>query len=218
MPSIGNAPTYVDNAGRIREAQGVFGAGSDAATPGYVIASGRTPRVTASISVPADATTFAIGDHIANSMTGASVTPMTFTIGRGSGRISGARVTVTAASGTIVLPAFDLLIFRPVTSIPFAAGSYPANNAALNVSAAAMDELVAVIPFTASAWRNQAGGATAVGSAVYQPGVPVTRPYAPFDLTGLATQTLVGIVQAQSAWAPGAVAQTLRFALDTDAD
>ena len=218
MADLGDAPTFTDNSGRKREAMGVFGAGSDDANPLFVTASGRTPRVTASISVPADATTFAIGDHIANSMTGALVTPMLFSVGRASGRISGARATVRAASGTIVLPAFDLLLFRPATNIPFAAGSFPANNAALNISGDAMDELVAVIPFSASLWRNQAGGATAAGSAVYQPGVPVLRPFAPFNFDGLATQNLVGIVQAQSAWAPGNVAQTLRFALDTDAD
>ena len=98
MSDLGDAPTFTDNSGRVREAMGVFGAGSSATNPGFVTASGRTPRVTASISVPADATTFAIGDHIANSMTGSSVTPMTFTIGRPSGRISGARATLRPAS------------------------------------------------------------------------------------------------------------------------
>lgn len=178
---------------------------------------GTTPRVTASISKPADATAYTAGDHIAGSLTANLVEPMLFNMPRPSGRITGARAVVTAASGTVVFPAFDLLLFRPEANIPFAAAGYPADNGAMEISAAAMRELVAVIPFSASLWRNRAGAQAAAGLVGYQPGVPVLRPFAPFNLTGLSVQALRGVVQAQS-WNPGNVAYTIDFALDADLD
>src|SRR6476620_12777440 len=106
---------------------------------------GITPRVTATYARPADNTAYSIGDLIGNSGTANLVVPISFTVARaagGSGRLTGCRAVVSAASGTIVLPAFDLLLFRPEASIPFAAAGYPADNAALNVSLAAMKEKV----------------------------------------------------------------------------
>lgn len=184
--------------------------------------SGSTPRVTATLTRAADATQYGIGDIIANSTTAASVVPITFTVARisgGSGRITGCRCTVEAASGTIVLPAFDLLLFRPETGIPFAAAGYPADNAVLNVSAAAMRDLVAVMSFSSSAWRNQAGGLTAAGPAIYQSVLLSSgRPFAPFNLASIPSTTVLGILQAQNTWNPGAVVQTIHFALDVDQD
>jgi hypothetical protein len=184
---------------------------------------GHTPRVSGSVARPADATTYAPGDIIGNSLTAASVVPITFAgaarVTNGSGRISGARCVVTAASGTIVLPKFDLLVFRPASGVPFAAGGYPADNAALNVSSAAMREIVAIFSFLDTGWRNQAGGATAAGDHAYQAATIASgRPYAPFNLAGLASADLLGLVQAQSAWAPGAVVNSIDFVLDVDQD
>lgn len=184
---------------------------------------GSTPRVTAQIARPADNTAYSIGDMIANSATAASVVPITFAsaarITNGSGRITGCRCTLTAASGTIVLPKFDLLIFRPATSIPFAAGSYPADNAALNVSAAAFKELVAIFSFLDTGWRNQAGGATAAGDHVYQAVTLASgRIYAPFNLASLSSADLLGIMQAQNTWTPTGIVNTFDFALDVDQD
>lgn len=178
---------------------------------------GTTPRVTAQIIKPADATAYAAGDHIAGSLTASAVQPLLFNMPRPSGRITGARAVVTAASGTVVFPAFDLLLFRPEADIPFAANGYPADNGAMEISPAAFRELVAVIPFSASLWRNRAGAQTAAGLVGYQPGVPVLRPFAPFNLTGLSVQALRGVVQAQS-WTPGSVGYTIDFALDADLD
>lgn len=183
---------------------------------------GSTPRVTATLTRAADATQYGIGDLIANSTTAASVVPITFTVARisgGSGRITGCRCTVEAASGTIVLPAFDLLLFRPETGIPFAAAGYPADNAVLNVTADAFRELVAVMSFSASGWRNQAGGATAAGTGIYQSVLLASgRPFAPFNLASIPSSTVLGILQAQNTWNPGAVVQTIHFALDVDQD
>jgi hypothetical protein len=189
---------------------------------GTISAGGFTPRVTATLTRPSDATQYAIGDLIGNSGTANLVVPISFTVARaagGSGRITGARCVVAAASATIVLPAFDLLLFRPESGIPFAAAGYPADNAALNVSAAAMAEKVGIMAFSATGWRNQAGGATAAGPAVYQSVVLSSgRPYAPFNLASCGGSVVLGLLQAQNTWNPGAVVQTISLALDVDQD
>lgn len=185
---------------------------------GYPVkVSGTTPRITASFDRPADATTYAVGDLIANSTTAANVVPLTFTISADSGRLTGCRSTVTAASGTIVLPAFDLILFRPAANIPFAAGGYPADNAALNISSAAYNQVVAIFQFNSTSWRNQAGGSTAAGGVIYQAQSLASRNVAPFNVSGL-SQTILGLVQAQNAWAPTAIVNTISFALDADLD
>ncbi len=198
--------------------------GIDQTTPGTtneVTASGFTPGVTATYARPADNTAYSIGDLIGNSGTANLVVPISFTVARaagGSGRITGCRCVVTAASGTIVLPAFDLLLFRPEASIPFAAAGYPADNAALVVSAAAMLQLVAVLSFSATAWRNQAGGATAVGTGIFQTAGIIGRPYAPFNLASCGGQAVLGLMQAQNTWTPTGVVNTFDLALDVDQD
>lgn len=180
-------------------------------------------RVTGTITRPADNTAYAAGDMIGNSTTAASVTPITFSRAAmedgGSGRLTGVRCVVAPASGSLIITnlAFDLLIFRPGTDIPFAAGSYPADNAAMTISAAAMRELVAIFSFNASNWRSPAGSISVAGAAGYQ---AVTlnsgRPYAPFDLTTLHTANLVGVLQAQAAWTPTGIANQFDFALDIE--
>lgn len=192
-----------------------------ASNQSVITTGGTTPYVTATMSRPAEGTQYAIGDIIANSGTGASVVPITFTVARisgGSGIISGAQCTVTAASGTIVLPAFDLLLFRPTTNIPFAAGSYPADNAALNVSSAAMIQLVAIFSFSSTGWRNQAGGATAAGANIYQAVALATRPYAPFNLAAIPATTVLGLLQAQNTWNPTAIVNAFDFTLNVSQD
>lgn len=189
-----------------------------------------TPSITATYDKPADATQYALGDIIGNSLTAASVTPITFAnavrFANGSGRLNSCRCVVTAASGTIVLPAFDLLVFVPAGGvIPAAAGAYPADNAVFNVSSAAMAQLVGVFSFAADAWRNQAGGATAAGAAIWQaPKLAGNRVSAPFSLDGVsnldgsACTSLVGVMQAQNTWNPGAVAQNFAFTLGVEQD
>lgn len=189
---------------------------------GTVSSGGFTPRVTATYARPADNTAYSVGDLIGNSGTANLVVPISFTVGRlsggGSGRITGARCVVTAASGTIVLPAFDLLLFRPESNIPFAAAGYPADNAALNVTSAAMLQLVGVLAFSSTNWRNQAGGSTAAGTQIYQATGFVNRPYAPFNLDTTALQTILGLLQAQNTWTPTGVVNTFDIALDVDQD
>ena len=206
----------------LRDSSGAAVPTGSATSPIVVV--GTTPRLSASYTRAADATgAYADGDMIGNTTTAASVVPITWTLSRASGRITGARCTLAAASGTIVLPAFDLLLFRPEANLPFAAGSYPADNAALNITAAAMRELVGVLSFTATGWRNQAGANTAAGGHVWQRSTfamgPSGAAFVPFNLTGLAAgNVLRGIMQARSTWNPGNVAQQFDFVLDADLD
>lgn len=187
-------------------------------------AGGTSPRISASFSRPADNTAYAAGDAIANSTTASAVIPIKFPLPRPSGFVTGCRAVVAPASGNLVITAlaFDLLLFRPEASIPFAAGSYAADNAALAVSAAAMRHLITVFSFTASLWRNPAGGLTA-GVAGYQEQVNASgRTAAFFNVEGLNTAGreadwyLLGLLQAQGAWTPTGVVNQFDFALDAD--
>jgi hypothetical protein len=48
--------------------------------------------------------------------------------------------------------------------------------------------------------------------------MPDVRPYASFNLASIPGTTLLGILQAQNTWNPGAVAQQFDFALDIEQD
>ena len=189
-----------------------------------VVAGGRTPRLTATYTRAADATQYQAGDLIGNTTTSANVVPITWDVGsNGSGRVTGCRVVVAAASGTVVLTnlAVDLYLFRPATNIPFAAGSYPADNAAINLTAAAHRELLGIFSFPNAGWRNQVGANSAAGAFLNQEAAVngvYGRPYAPFNFSGLSATTIRGLMVAQAAWNPGNVAQQFDFALDVDLD
>lgn len=177
--------------------------------------------VSANFSRPADNTAYAAGDAIANSTTGSQVVPITFPLQRPSGRITGCRAVVTPASGNLVITAlkFDLLLFKPESNIPFAAGSYAADNAALAITAAAFREIVGVLPFLADAWRNPAGGLTA-GATGYQDVKPSARTIAgmPFYIGSTSSWSLLGVVQAQDAWTPTGIINRFDFTLDVEYD
>jgi hypothetical protein len=183
---------------------------------------GYSPRVTATFTRPADNTAYQAGDIIANSLTASLVVPLTFQAARvsgGSGRLTGCRAVVAPASGNLVIAnlAFDLLVFRAAADTPFAAAGYPADNAQMTVTAAALRELVAVFPFPAAGWRSGLGSVTAAGAAGWQAVLLSSgRNYAPFNLASIPSQNLVGVVQAQAAWAPTGVANTFDFALDVE--
>lgn len=187
--------------------------------PGNPISVGITPRLTATLSRPADNTAYSAGDIIANSGTANLVVPVAFTPGRNSGRITGCRCVVTPASGNLVITAldFELLLFRSNSNIPFAAAGYPADNAALLLTAAAFRELIAAFKFSAGNWRNPAGTLVA-GITGYQAVTPnSTRVIDPFNIAGLAG-TILGVVQVLSAWTPTGIVNQFDFALDADLD
>lgn len=175
-------------------------------------------RLTANFSRPADNTAYQSGDAIANSGTGSAVVPMTFTLPAAlrQGILTGARCTVAPASGNLVITAldFDLLLFRPSTDIPFAAGSFTADNAQMSISAAAMRELVGVFTFAAGAWRNPLGALTA-STVGWQAVAPTSRTRYPFNVGELGA-SLIGVVQAKGAWTPTGVINRFDFALDCE--
>lgn len=180
---------------------------------------------------PSDATAYTAGDIIGNSLTAGQVTPITFANAarrtpdaagavKASGRIVSARCVVAPASSVVIIAAFDfdLLIFRPGTSIPLAAAGYPADNAALVLTAAAQKELICIIPFVATAWRSGAGSVSAGGATGRQKAVPSVVSPSRFDLSGLTSPNLVAVMQAKSAWTPGAVVNTFDFVLAVEND
>jgi len=172
-------------------------------------------HLTANFSRPADNNAYQSGDAIANSTTGSAVVPLTFSLpSERQGKLLGARCTVAPASGNLVITAldFDLLIFRPVTSIPFAAGSFPADNAAMSITTEDFRELVGVFTFAAGAWRNPLGALTA-STVGFQAVAPTTRSSYPVNV-GDAGGSLIGVVQAKGAWTPTGVVNRFDFVLD----
>lgn len=175
-------------------------------------------QLAASFSRPADNTAYATGDAIANSTTGASVVPLTFNLpGERQGKLLSARCVATPASGNLVITAldFDLLIFRPVSNIPFAAAGFAADNAQMSISAAAMRELVGVFTFAAGAWRNPLGALTA-GASGWQAVAATTRTLGyPFNV-GDVGASLVGVVQAKGAWTPTGIVNQFDMTLEVE--
>lgn len=172
----------------------------------------------ANFSRPADNTAYSAGDAIANSATLASVVPLTFVLPSPNGILTGCRCVVAPASSNVVITAldFDLLLFAPATNVPFAAGSFPADNTAMAITAASFRELVATFSFVNSAWRNPAGALTA-GVAGTQAVAPVIA-NARFNLGAYSTTTLIGVVQVLAAWTPLGVANRFDFALSATLD
>jgi hypothetical protein len=149
------------------------------------------------------------------------VVPLEFPLPQGpkSGIVTGCRCVVTPASGNLVITAldFDLLLFRSESSIPFASAGYPADNAAMAITAAAYRDLVATFRFSGALWRNPAGGVTAGVTGFQAQMINNMSPYAPFDLSALSPK-LIGVVQALGAWTPTGVINRFDFALDVDMD
>lgn len=175
--------------------------------------------LTANFTRPADNTAYSAGDAIANSATLASVVPLTWKLPASTnGQIIGCRAVVTPASGSLVITAldFDLLVFRPATDIPFAAGSFPADNTAMAFTAAAYRDLIATFSFVNSAWRGTSGALTA--EALGTQAVAAAFANSCFSVGGLgaanAMTTLIGVVQARAAWTPLGVANRFDFALN----
>lgn len=175
-------------------------------------------RLAANFSRPADNTAYASGDHIANSVTPAAVVPITFPLLPRMGKITGCRAVVTPASGNLVITAldFDLLLFRPAADIPYAAGAFAADNAALVVSAASMRELIGIFSFVNTAWRNPAGALTA-GVTGFQAVAPSVRAVYPYNVDDLPSVAIIGVVQAKGAWTPTGVVNRFDFVLDVEA-
>ena len=186
-----------------------------------VIGWGLQSRATQLVRVQ-DATTYAIGDILTSTPSNWISFPNPLRPGALRGRITGVDCVVECSTGTIALPSFDLLLFEPASNIPFAPGSVPADNAALNITAAAYRNLIGIFRFADTGWRNNAGGSTAAGTVLIQSASaalqPAGKPYVITDQTGTNANEIRGLIQMQNAFNPGAVGYTIDFVLDVDSD
>jgi hypothetical protein len=178
------------------------------------------PRVVAAFTRAADATQYAQKDAVMPN----PAAPMVFDVAGGvnfQGRVTGARMTIAAASGNLVTAnlSLGLYLFRGVTDIPFAGNAYPADNAALTFTEAMLQQLVGVFRFDPTGWDPVDGG---VG---YQTVGLATRPYASFNLDALtqgspaiARPKLNGLIRVEGSvgWNPGNVAQSFQCQLDVE--
>ena len=110
----------------------VWMSGSDV---GASVAQGNAIQAATELTRPNDANPYAIGDAIANSTTAASVTPLQFTVARGTGgagRIIGAQMWVNSATE------FGAMRLHLFNTSPFAAAGFQADNAALALTYTAL--------------------------------------------------------------------------------
>lgn len=179
---------------------------------------------------PGDNTAYAAGDEVSNHATAGSVVRSTFDLtGFTRGRILGASVDITPASGSLVITALnlDLLIFK-TTEVPAAVG----DNVTHPITGEQRRKQVARFLFDDGGWQNQLGAYTAStsGYQVVPVGAPVPlatptlyNPYefaGCFDFTGdKATQrSLTAVIQALAAWTPTGVVNTFGIRLTIDAE
>lgn len=131
-------------------------------------------RATATLTRPADTAAYAAGDLIAVSTTAASVTPLSFTVGRFDGAtlinaavlIHTVRVIARAGAPTI-RPRV-----RAYGAAPFSAGGYPADNAALTGATGALTaEALALeqVLGDVSAWAQTSANAAFADIALTAP-------------------------------------------------
>jgi hypothetical protein len=220
------ASTLVKPDGTVTDLEGLLSGA------GIIMARGYPARVTSAEYVsPGVSGARTAGTLIGNDTGGAghTVVPITFTMARPKGRISACRAVVTPVSGTLVYDNldFDLVLYEAFTAVPFAAGSYPGNNAAVtfadNAKARANQlKRLGTFSFNKSSWRkgnNQIITATVTGmSGTQKVGLLTGEQFVPFDLTGAEEQRIRALAVIQSAWNDGNVANNFDLILDVDYD
>lgn len=173
-----------------------------------VSAGGFTPDCFATFTRPADTTAYAAGDIVANSTTGASVVPLRFPalrVPNGSGVITGARML--KSDDDLVNASFRLWVFA---NQPFAAAGYPADNAALTLTYAALQSFVGYFDFTSFVDAGSANVAVANPSRNIAPfscarsqRMPTSDTITVGGVTYDGTQLLYGVLEARAAYTPG---------------
>lgn len=129
-----------------------------------VQAGGFTPRCFADLTRPANTTTYAADEIVANSAMASAVVPLKFPACRqdnGSGVITGG--LLVKSTNTINTAGFKLWLF---TRQPFAAGSYPADNAALVTAltyTAALKYMIGTIEFATADFAAHSSSASCQG-------------------------------------------------------
>ena len=186
-------------------------------------------RIRSTIARPADNTAYTAGDEISNHATAGSVVRPTFHLsGFNRGRIRGAEIDITAASGNVVTTAgdFELLIFR-TDDVPAAVG----DNVTHPIAAADRAKAIASFRFDDTGWTGPLG-TVAVGASQVQAVMPtLVQPLAtnvvlhapfypghPFDFTGQNTKTFTAVLRALAAWTPTSVINTFGITLDIEAE
>lgn len=177
-----------------------------------VSAGGFTPDCFATFTRPSDTTAYAAGDIVANSTTGASVVPLRFPALRtanGSGVITGGRVI--KSDDDLTNASFRLWIF---SRQPFAAAGYPADNAALTLTYAAMQSFVGMIDFTTFIDAGSANVAVANPTRNLLPfncsraqRMPTSDTITVGGVTYDGTQLLYGVLEARAAYTPASAEQ-----------
>ena len=186
---------------------------------------GFTPDVYAEITRPADTTAYAAGDMVTDTTTAASVVPLRFPACRtdnGSGIFTGARMI--KSSDTTTNASFRLWLFG---ATPFAAGSFPADNAAITFTYASMARFLGYIDFTTfidagsmAVAEGLMGRSVAPFSKRFVGDTSVVSTDAP-NLSGIqpvpASRILFGMLEARAAYTPTSGEQ-FRIWLDVQAD
>lgn len=186
---------------------------------------GFTPFSAVSFTRPADTTAYASGDNIATTTTGSAVVPLRFLVAGdkgGSGLILGARMAKSQANVTNA--SFRLRLF---SSAPFAAGSYPADNAAIVATYAALQFQIGYFDFTT--WNAES-------AAAWSNALPNTRTSLSFNLGGAMpsnadsqiivntnravfdSQCIFGLLEARAAYAPASNSEQFTINLDVQSD
>lgn len=185
---------------------------------------GFTPFSQASFTRPADTTAYASGDNMATTTTAASVVPLKFLASgakSGSGLILGGRMAKSQAN--VANASFRLRLF---SREPFAAGSYPADNAAIVATYAALQFQIGFIDFTS--WNAES-------AAAWSNAMPNTRNAMSFNLAGpmrsnvdaqfagpigpiFESQVIYGLLEARAAYAPASNSEQFTINLDIQAD
>lgn len=185
-------------------------------------------RLRSTIARPADNTAYAAGDEISNHATAGSVVRPTFDLtGFNQGRIIGAEIDLTPASGNAITAAsdFELLIFMTGDQ-PAAVG----DNVTNPISAADRAKAIASFRFDDTGWTGPLG-TVAAGTSQVQAVMPtLVQPLAtnvlhapwypghPFDFTGKSARTLTAVIRALAAWTPTGVINTFGITLDIEAE
>lgn len=186
----------------------VWMSGSDV---GASVAQGNSVQAAVELTRPSDTNAYAIGDAIANSTTAASVTPLQFTVARGTGgagRIIGGQMWLNSAT------AFGAMRLHLFNTTPFAAAGFQADNAALALtytalktgSAGANPNYIGYIDFTSF---------TAFSACAMANGVCDLSELS-FD-TASGSSVIFGLLEARAAFTP-ANAGTFVMSLDVIQD
>jgi hypothetical protein len=177
----------------------------------------RIVRLTDSFVRPASATQYTAGDEVSSHATAGSVVLPVFTLdGFNHGHVHRASLTITPASGNLVITAadFDLILFK-TDDIIAAVG----DNAVLSITAANRQLAIARFRFANGAWMNPLGALTASTSGFQEVAPTLTTVQGnSFEFTQGETESITAVVQAIGAWNPTAVANTFGIELEIDVD